>query len=49
MKMHSMFTRHKESILQPSADNKHINEPTLEPRCYKDVHVNSFFPHTAKL
>ena len=26
--MYSMFIGHKNSILQPSADSKHIHEPT---------------------
>ena len=30
------------------SDRLHVFSVTI-PRCYKDVYVNSFFPHTAKL
>ena len=30
------------------SDRLHGSSVTI-PRCYKDVHVNIFFPHTAKL
>ena len=32
----------------PYSDRLHYFSVTIR-RCYKDVHVNSFFPHTAKL
>ena len=37
MKMHSMFIRYKNFMLQPSAENKHIHDPTDK------TNINIFF------
>ena len=33
----------------PHYPNRFYDFSVTIPRCYKDVHVNSFFPHTARL